>query len=153
MSSKPRQIEGVTFESSADPRQGGGHTIRIRFLVDGHWTGMREVDISGEVTGGAHWAAVEQEWAAVKTEDDFIPWALPASSMRFFVWIDGHRHASRVTRECLEDYHLVDWGGTRAAFAASSQAQRLRDLAIQMIGAGREPIVTRDDWQQPLSSS
>jgi len=153
MRNGPHQIEGVTFESKAEPRPGGGATCRIRFLIDGAWSGAESVDFLGEPTGGTHWAAVEQAWAKVKTGDDFIPWALPAASIRFFVWIDGQRHAARVSRECLEDYHLADWTGTRGAFAASPQAQRLRDLALQMIRSGREPLVTRDDWQHPPSST
>lgn len=78
MSKGPQQIEGITFESSAEPRQDGGHTIRIRFLVNDSWTAMHEVDILGEVTGGAHWAAVEQELAKVKTGERLHPLGAPS---------------------------------------------------------------------------
>jgi hypothetical protein len=140
------EIEGIPFHVRPEPRPGGGVTLRIRFLVNGEWSGMDSTEVPGELTGRVQQVAVETAWARFKWMSDFTPWQLPANSLRFNVWVDGVRHDSRVTRECLDDNHLVDWNNAREAFAASPQAQRLRDLAAAKIRAGQEPLIQRDDW-------
>ena len=80
--------------------------------------------------------------------DDFIPWPSPTATMHFNVEFKGHTTAARVTRECLADHHLIAGNTSREVFAAGPIAARLRQLAVEKLARGEEPLITTDDWPE-----
>ena len=135
-------IEGVQYRLTSD----GGAKWETRYLIDGEWMSGGAVEVQGPMNDQAETAVADQGWSVVKRLADFTPWEGNSHSLRFNVSVDGVRRDARVTRECLNDNHLVDWAAGREVFADGPHAQRLRVIAQGMLRQQGQALIKTEDW-------